>query len=239
MTKANAKKAAALSLAKVKQVWTNNPDYWVSNRDDHHSLMQGIGAIKGPLWVKLLFGCFLHSLYFRAAKKLAQPHLIGTHFKDSASAAELRPVLKNGLKAITQYKGAKSFPFQVPGGVRCWKSLLKGSTLEKLILACKKAAKHPQPTMSNIDRLLPMQMGAYSLRPITAKAYLRRHLSRSIALYLGGVGTEACWTLSMKGMGRGPPEAANAVGIEDYAAAVECMAYIGCKCLHSLVQLRA
>ena len=54
----------------------------------------------------------------------------------------------------------------------------------------------------------------FSIKHNIYKKYMRRHLARSISVYLpSGYATEACWRLSLTGMGSGPRNACDAVGL--------------------------
>ena len=72
-----------------------------------------------------------------------------------------------------------------------------------------------------VNRLLPADLGRYSMSQTSRCKYMRRHLVRwmCVFVYPQGRATSADWHLMERGMGQGPSKGASALGINTFARA--------------------
>ena len=72
-----------------------------------------------------------------------------------------------------------------------------------------------------MNRLLPADLGKYSMSEASRCKYMRRHLARwmRVFAYPQVRSTSADWNLMLHGMGKGPTKGASALGINTFARA--------------------
>ena len=125
-------------------------------------------------------------------------------------------VYEDMLSMGRRYGGPQGFPYRwIQSGTAIAVSLRPH--LSTLYDACVSIVVSRRPSISNIDRLLPADLGLYS----TSCRYMRRHLARWMSMYLYPQGrpNAADWDLCLHGMGSGPPKAAALLKIGSHAGA--------------------
>jgi len=194
---------AAVPHGKILQVWKANPGLQrLEVRDDYKALHAACKKASDDCASQLFFGCFLHGLYHRSAVSDVLGKMDVSQLPGPGSRTwwpKASEALQRGLKAACAYKGAKSLPYQVPGGVLCWKRLMPHRL--KLLQACRCIAAMSNPTFAAVDEALPLVLGPYSLLKNRGglQKYMRRHLARFLSCFLQRRlrVTAKCWELSV------------------------------------------
>ena len=159
--------------------------------------------------LQVFMGVHLHALYYPkavaacAAKMKPALAQLKRNFGNKNMLRALRKIVRMGLNEARECKGPKSFPYQVPGGDKFWKSLMPHTA--KLWLFARKVVRLKEPRWRKIEDIFRASCGLYSYDRNSKCKYMRRHTTRWVQLYLKPTCAllQADWDLAVCGMGSG------------------------------------